>query len=57
MNPLALIGKVLEVKEGRFIKIESSFHGPLEIFFLVRWTDTNEVFCEYPEKIHHLIKE
>jgi hypothetical protein len=49
------VGTVIKVKEGRFIKIEAFLTGPLESFYMLRWVDTNEVFCEFPEKINELL--
>jgi len=58
MNDLiASIGKTIEVGDGRLIKIESVLTGNLETFVLLRWLDTNEVFCEYPDKIHELLRK
>lgn len=58
MNDLhKLVGKTIKVGGDRLIKIESVFSGKLETFFLVRWKDTNEVFCEYTEKIFELMRE
>lgn len=51
-----IVGKVLKVKEDRLIRIEAIFSGPVETFYLLRWTDTNEVFCEFPDKIHELLR-
>jgi hypothetical protein len=55
-SPENIVGKKFKVKEGRFIKIEAVFCGIIENFYLVRWTDTNEVFCESPDKIEELLR-
>lgn len=57
MNPSLdhYVGKTIEVGLGRSIKVEAAFQQRLESFFLLRWTDTDEVFCEYPDKIIFLI--
>jgi hypothetical protein len=54
--PVLPIGKLLKVKEGRFIRIEAILSGPMETFYLIRWTDTNEIFCEFPDKINELLR-
>jgi len=56
INPYDYVGKIIGVSDGRFIRIEAFLDGDLEIFFLVRWLDTNEVFCEYPDKILELLR-
>lgn len=48
-------GKIIKTVEGRLIKVEFAFSHIKESFYLCRWLDTNEVFCEYPDKISTLL--
>lgn len=56
MHPVFAIGKILKVEEDRFICIEAILSGPIETFYLIRWTDTNEVFCEDPTYLNHILR-
>jgi hypothetical protein len=55
MTPHDYVGLVIKSGEGRSIKVEAAFAFPLESFFLMRWMDTDQVFCEFSEKIIYLI--
>lgn len=52
-----ILGQVFEDGDGRSIKIEMAFTYFTEpSFFVLRWMDTDEVYCEYPEIVHLLLE-
>lgn len=55
MNLYDYVGLVIKSGDGRSIKVEAAFAFPLESFFLMRWLDTDQVFCEFTEKVIYLI--
>lgn len=48
------VGKFINAN-NRLIKIEAVFYSKIQPFYLLRWMDTDEVFCEYPDKIIELL--
>lgn len=52
-----LVGKEFYSGSGRRLKVESAFYSLIEPFYLIRWTDTNEVFCEHVETVNEWFKE